>query len=69
VFEGVTLCVIIANCIVLVVEDPTQTQDSDIFFIIDIMFLLLYSIELLLKVCEFVYLEFSVGPRNGLCDG
>jgi len=50
IFEAISLFVIIANSIVLAVDDPTADSQSALFQKIDNVFLILYTIEMVLKV-------------------
>ncbi len=50
IFEGFSLLVIIANSALLAMEDPTQDEQPEIFKKIDDVFLILYTIEMVLKI-------------------
>eukprot|EP00357_Protocruzia_adherens_P012067 CAMPEP_0114999704 /NCGR_PEP_ID=MMETSP0216-20121206/16309_1 /TAXON_ID=223996 /ORGANISM="Protocruzia adherens, Strain Boccale" /LENGTH=455 /DNA_ID=CAMNT_0002364639 /DNA_START=124 /DNA_END=1488 /DNA_ORIENTATION=- len=49
-FEAITLFVIIANSIVLAIEDPTVSERTEFEQVADIVFLVLYTLEFLIKV-------------------
>lgn len=49
-FESFTIFVIVANSIVLALEDPTATVSPPFFNYIDNVFLGIYTSELILKV-------------------
>ena len=52
IFESITIFVIVANSFVLAAEDPTAKETPPIFDTLDNIFLILYTIELVLKVNE-----------------
>lgn len=49
-FEGISLTVIIANSIVMALEDPNSETTTPFFYILDYIFLGLYTLEMILKI-------------------
>lgn len=49
-FEAVALFVIIANSVVLALDDPTTDHQTDVQMLIDDLFLYLYTVEMSLKI-------------------
>lgn len=56
-FEAISLTVIIANSVVMALEDPTDGNTSNFFYVLDFIFLALYTAEMILKICGlgFIY--------------
>jgi hypothetical protein len=50
IFETVTILVIVANSFVLALEDPTAEDQSPLFKVIDDVFLVCYTVEMVLKI-------------------
>lgn len=50
IFEYITIFVIVSNSLVLAMEDPTLDKTPPIFNTLDDIYLVLYSIEMVLKV-------------------
>jgi hypothetical protein len=50
VFEAISLIVIIANSIVMALENPADDNSSDFFSFLDYIFLGLYTLEMMLKI-------------------
>lgn len=50
IFETATIIVIVVNSLVLAAEDPTRLEPLPIFATLDDIFLVLYTIEMVLKV-------------------
>ena len=49
-FETFTICVIVANSVVMVVHDPAAEEPDRIFELLDHVFNLLYFLEMVLKI-------------------
>jgi len=49
-FENVSIAVILVNSFVMMIEDPSDTDPSPFFKEIDNVFLILYSVEMFLKI-------------------
>lgn len=64
-FETFTICVIVANSAVMVVDDPAAEDPDPIFTQLDDVFNLLYFLEMVLKV---VGLGFVLGEDAYLRD-
>jgi len=50
VFESISICVIVANCFFLALDDPTATEKNPIMDKSDYVFQALYTAEMLLKI-------------------
>lgn len=49
-FDRFILLTIFANCISLAVEDPSRKEPDPIIEVLDIVFLVIFSIEMALKI-------------------
>lgn len=49
-FENITIAVILCNSIVMMMEDPTEEHPSEFFVVIDNVFLVLYTVEMVIKI-------------------
>ena len=49
-FEGVTLTIILLNCLMLAFEDPTTEDNGEFYEIADYVFLALYTVEMIMKI-------------------
>ena len=60
-FDRVILLTIFGNCISLAVEDPSLPEPDPIIEVLDIVFLIIFSIEMVLKIIAmgFVMQQFS----------
>ena len=64
-FETFTICVIVANSAVMVVDDPAAEDPDPVFAVLDHVFNLLYFLEMVLKI---IGLGFVVGEDAYLRD-
>jgi hypothetical protein len=51
IFEVISLIVIVANSVTLSLEDPTSDEKNETLEILDNVFLALYTLEMVLKIC------------------
>ena len=60
-FDRVILLTIFANCVSLAVEDPSLPEPDPLIEVLDICFLIIFSIEMVLKIIAmgFVMQQFS----------
>ena len=60
-FDRVILLTIFANCISLAVEDPSLEEPDPIIEVLDLVFLIIFSIEMALKIITqgFIMQQFS----------
>jgi len=49
-FDNISIFVILLNSLMMMIEDPAETEPEKIFVLIDNIFLTLYSIEMVLKI-------------------
>ena len=49
-FDRVILLTIFANCISLAVEDPSLEEPDPVIEVLDLVFLIIFSIEMALKI-------------------
>lgn len=50
IFESITIFVIVSNSVILALADPTQTETPPFFDVLNNIYLVLYSTEMVLKV-------------------
>ena len=49
-FETISITVILLNCVTLAMEDPTQTEQSQVDIVSEWTFQILYTIEMCIKI-------------------
>ena len=65
-FENISIFVILCNSLVMMAEDPSESNPSDFFVITDSIFLYLYTVEMLIKISG---LGFVWAQNSYLRDG
>ena len=63
-FDRFILCVIVANCVMLALEDP-NAEKSQAYEIVDYVFLGIYTLEMVLKI---IAMGFVMKPYSYLRD-
>jgi len=64
-FDKLILVTIFANCICLAIEDPSLEEPDPIIEIFDLVFLAIFSCEMVLKI---IAMGFAVEPHSYLRD-
>ena len=64
-FDKFILLTIFANCICLAIEDPSLEEPDPIIETLDIIFLLIFSVEMILKI---IAMGFFMEPHSYLRD-
>lgn len=55
-FENTSITVIMLNSLVMMAEDPTDEDPPEIFMFLDRAFLVLYSVEMVLKIVGYGFI-------------